>query len=353
MLYGIVLAEYIERGTNTPMFIVDYGRPWLRYRIAQRLCDLRPLEAQGSAEMQHGRGNDAPPWRMPIALDFNEANQAGENAADGGSDAAAQSTVLLGADTPARNEGGRPLHQFPLPLPARGEWPLVQRRIQGYSEDYPATGTNDSTAHKPFPKVTISFPSYLLFDNNVNEAIDSSGDEWIGGEEDWATYDECIEDVEDPETVVNLNGLDDQCNIPSEPAEPIGPDVDETDDCTAHRNSPGFDDEDYEEWSQSSDSFKAMPLEDEQFAKYYHQSNWTSEHITLLGERNNFTGPRPGYVQPTLGPIPYSPLCFFDLFWPSSFLQEICDETNRYALQNCTRRCRGVRTSSVQEEAHR
>ena len=63
-------------------------------------------------------------------------------------------------------------------------------------------------------------------------------------------------------------------------------------------------------------------MEDAEFERYYHQSNWTSEHITLLGDRNNFTGPSPGYVPPKSGPIPYSPIGFFDLFWPPSFLHE-------------------------------
>jgi hypothetical protein len=314
MMYGIVLAEYIDGGTNTPMFIVNYGRPWLRYRIAQSLCDLRPLEAQGSTKMWHGRVNEPMLYRMPMELDFNEADRVEKNVADGGSDATGQGTMLLGANTLVRNECGRPLHQFPLLLPARGEWPLDERRIQGYNKDSPATGTDDSTAHKSFPKVTISFPSYLLFYSNVNEAPDSSGDEWIGGKEDWATYDEWIEEDEDPKIVVSLRGEDRDWSIPTEPVEPLGTGIGEADDYTAHRIRHGYVDEDYKEWSQSSDSFKAMPLEDVEFERYYHQSNRTLEHITLLGDGNNFTGPQPGYVQPTSGPIPYSPVCFFDLF---------------------------------------
>ena len=92
-------------------------------------------------------------------------------------------------------------------------------------------------------------------------------------------------------------------------------------------------------------------MKDEAFERYYHQSNWTSEHITLLGDRNSFTGPRPGYVPPSAGPLPFSPIGFFDLFWSSTFLHEICVETNRYAIQHCTRRHRGVKHSDVEDES--
>ena len=158
----------------------------------------------------------------------------------------------------------------------------------------------------------------------MREAPDSSGEEWIGGEEIWATSDDCPEDHEDLESVTD----------PLEGSVASGQAVD---DCNGIGET-NTDDYDYEEWSQSSQSFKAMPLKDEEFERYYYQSNWTSEHITLLGERNNFTGPRLGYVPPASGPKPYSPKCFFNLFWPSSFLHKICEETNRYAGQRCTRR---------------
>ena len=349
LLYGTVLAEYIDGRTNTPMFLVDYGHPWLWYRITQSLCDLRPLEAQGSAEMVDGPVPEAMPWRGRRELDFGDAGQGADNVVDGGSDAAEQSTVFLGADTPVRHETGRHVHQFPLPLPAWGEWPLVERQIQGYSDDSPATATDDSTAQKPFPKVTISFPSYLLFESVVTDAMDSSGDEWIGGEEDWATYDEVSEEDKDHEVVVNLNGEDGSRSSQSEPVEPFRDGVATADVCINH-GDVDEDDPGYEEWSQSSKSFKANPLEDAEFERYYHESNWTSDHITLLGDRNNFSGPHPGYVPPEFGPIPYSPICFFHLFWPASFLREICVETNRYARQRCTRRCRGLKASAVQEE---
>jgi hypothetical protein len=103
-------------------------------------------------------------------LDFGESGHGENDARDGGSD-----TVILGVVTRVCNERGGPLHQFSFPLSAQGEWPLVERRIQGYIKDSLATGTDDSTAQKPFPKVTISYPSYLLFNNNIRGAPDSSG----------------------------------------------------------------------------------------------------------------------------------------------------------------------------------
>jgi hypothetical protein len=268
LLYGTVFMEYTDVETNTHMFVVDYGHPWMRYHIPRCLCDLRPLEAQGNP----GAGErtivgERDPWRGRLQLDFGEASHAADNVVDGGSD-----TVLIGALTLCNVERRGPTHQFPLPLPVRG---AMERQIQGYSEDSLATCTDESTAKEPFPKVTISYPSYLLFDHTVREAPDSSCEEWIAGEEDWATSDDCLEDHEEA-SCANEQAVD-NC---------IGIGKTDTDDC------------EYEEWSQSSQSSQAMPLRDEEFEKYYHQSNWTSEHITLLGDRNNITGPRPGCRAP-------------------------------------------------------
>ena len=33
-LYGTILGEYTEGTTNTPMFLVDYGEPWVQFLIA-------------------------------------------------------------------------------------------------------------------------------------------------------------------------------------------------------------------------------------------------------------------------------------------------------------------------------
>ena len=164
LMYGTIRYEYVDYGTDTPMFFVDYGQPWLHYHVAQSLCDLRPLEAQGSVVVSGGNVPNAVPWQGSKELDFGEAVQGEGNAGDGDTSGAAGSeTMLLSADTLVRRESRGLVHQFPLPLPARGEWPLVERRIEGYSEEYLATGTNDSTAHKPFPKVTnINLPAHDL-----------------------------------------------------------------------------------------------------------------------------------------------------------------------------------------------
>ena len=278
-LYGTVMGEYTDLITNTPMFVVDYGSPWMQYHIARSLCDLHPLEAQGSVGLYNGIVCGSEPWRGRLQVDFGEAGHGEDNAGDGGSE-----TMLLGVVTLVCNERGGPVHQFPLPLLARGGWPLVERRIQGYNEDLHATGTDESTAQKPFPRVTISYPSYLLYENNVGEAPDSSGDEWIGGEEDWVISDDCLEEDEDPECPPRPN-VEDRVSDSVDANNDYSWTVEvDPDDCA------------YEEWSQSSDSFKATPLKDKEFERYHHQSNWTSEHITLLRERHNFTGPCPGYM---------------------------------------------------------
>ena len=127
LMYGTVLGEYTADDTNVQMFVVDYGHPWSRYHIPRCLCDLRPVEAQGSAGTHEQTiVGEADPWRGRLQLDFGEASHAYDEVGDGGSD-----TVLLGAVTPGNHERRGPTHQFPLPLPVRGEWPSVERRIQG------------------------------------------------------------------------------------------------------------------------------------------------------------------------------------------------------------------------------
>ena len=130
LLYGTIRAEYTDARTDTPMYIVDYGRPWLHYRIAQSLCDLHPLKAQGIVGHADAPIHGGVPWRGGIQLDFERVAHGHGDAGDGETSGAVGSeTVLLGADTPVRHESNRVLHQFPLPLPARGEWPLVERPV--------------------------------------------------------------------------------------------------------------------------------------------------------------------------------------------------------------------------------
>jgi hypothetical protein len=59
--------------------------------------------------------------------------------------------------------------------------------------------------------------------------------------------------------------------------------------------------------------------------------------VTLLGSQNNFTGPKPGYVQPQAGPKPHILVDFFNMLWDDKILTEIVMHTNLYTKQLCTR----------------
>jgi hypothetical protein len=47
----------------------------------------------------------------------------------------------------------------------------------------------------------------------------------------------------------------------------------------------------FEEWATDSQSYIPRRLEKAQFASYYDELNWGSEHVTLLGSQENFCGP--------------------------------------------------------------
>lgn len=69
--------------------------------------------------------------------------------------------------------------------------------------------------------------------------------------------------------VTNLDGEADPPRMHEEAVDRCGDGVDANADCTADTETDTID-EDYEQWSQSSESFKAMPLEDAEFERYYH-----------------------------------------------------------------------------------
>jgi hypothetical protein len=60
----------------------------------------------------------------------------------------------------------------------------------------------------------------------------------------------------------------------------------------------------FEEWATHPNSYKAIRLSKRAFDAYYQESNWTSDHVTLLGKRDIFSGPTLGWVVPDVGALP-------------------------------------------------
>lgn len=123
-------------------------------------------------------------------------------------------------------------------------------------------GTLNSIARTTFPKVSTSLPQYFSYniDNEVEASDnnnDSSGEDWIPS---WA---DCVSSSDD----------DTEDYIP-----PIV-----------------YDQEKIDAWCKSHNSYKAVPMDLEQLQMLYRPGSWGSTSVELLGSRDNFTGPTPGY----------------------------------------------------------
>jgi len=69
-----------------------------------------------------------------------------------------------------------------------------------------------------------------------------------------------------------------------------------------------------------------------EFEHRYAPQHWEDMSTTLLPDRFPFTGPSPGPVRrQSRRPLAVSE--FFDSFWPSETLSQICQQTNKYARQ--------------------
>jgi hypothetical protein len=325
LVYGTICSEYIDGETNTPMFIVDYGGDLQGVTIAQEHC-IFPSTVD---ECSNGEEGD-PSWGR-VHLDFSQ-NIGGDVSGKG------PNTVLLGADTPSRacDEPATDAARVPI---QRVRQSNVVRPIRDYSDEAGPSGTQESTARRtPFPQVTTSLPSYLFpADKERGCEFDSSGEEWLADEEDWLNFDEILDDdIWNSDEPVQHAHFDDNVDVEND------------------TNEMPEEQEHYEDWFHTPKSYLPFEMSDENFDQYYDDSNWTSEHVTLLGNRNNFSGPRPGFVAPDPAALPHTPIQFFNLFWPDNYLQEVVLETNRYASQICTRPSRKRRnepqSSSDKEE---
>lgn len=74
-------------------------------------------------------------------------------------------------------------------------------------------------------------------------------------------------------------------------------------------------------------------MDSEELTVYYRLESWNSPHVTLLGNRENFRGPKPRSTVPIPeGRLPSSG-AVFDLYWPPATLEKIVEETNCYARE--------------------
>lgn len=64
------------------------------------------------------------------------------------------------------------------------------------------------------------------------------------------------------------------------------------------------------------------------FGKTWDDDQWQEPNMSLLGSRDNFTGPTPG-PSGEFTAVPGSPLQYFLKFWPPQVLAKIVEETNR------------------------
>lgn len=179
--------------------------------------------------------------------------------------------------------------------------------IQPVAEADEVGSTQESTAAKatPFPQVRILFSSYLCLDDHsdASGSSDSSGSEWLeslGGESS------------DDEGDVDNSWVDDL-------------EANQHRYVRAERQNQSF-----EDWFANPQSYRSIPLNESQFHAFYNELNWTSDHVTLLGSRDTFTGPRPGATAYVTSRLP-TPGNLFDLFWPDIVVDRIVRETNRYA----------------------
>ena len=198
-------------------------------------------------------------------------------------------TAVVGENAPSRGVfGQRPIGEYREP-----------------SEEHDgANGTQDSTARSIFPKVSTTFPEYMRLGGGMHEgdaegviqaegAI-SSGDEWMPEFED----------------VVDSSGDEGGDYVPRRPLVSS----------------------DFEEWCHSTASFKPVRLDMEQLRAFYCAESWNSDRVSLLGSRDNFCGPPPGFRLPPKSALP-KPEDVFELYWTEETLARIVLETNRYARE--------------------
>lgn len=167
-------------------------------------------------------------------------------------------------------------------------------------------GTQDSTARTTFPKVSYTFPEYLLQCTHV-DCDEQEEDALPRGLEDAESSD--LEWL--PEFCDNVESDDDDFDVAY---------LDES-----NHNVSGLVD-----WCMRPESFRPVYLDTEQLAQYYRKASWSSSSVDLVGSRDNFTGPPSGLKCPPIDSLP-KPERVFNLYWSEKTLERIVLETNRYA----------------------
>jgi hypothetical protein len=154
------------------------------------------------------------------------------------------------------------------------------RQVQDFEEELEDTqaartlGSQNSNKRTSFPKVRAILPDYLQIESSD---VDSScsddgsyGSEWLG-----PLHAEDSDDVDKVED--DFHGEFDKDSLPEEWDDTV------EDWCTKSRF---FERE-----------FRARKFKNtEAFLQYYSERVWSSDHVRLLGNRDTFCGPTPGYI---------------------------------------------------------
>jgi hypothetical protein len=178
------------------------------------------------------------------------------------------------------------------------------------SDEDATRGTQESTCRTPFPQVTItSLPAYIS--EHCRETLSDSGDGSTG--EEWVAEPHDL-DISDDGSDVEL--VDDG---PPFFDHEVHPEV------TARING------EFDQWATSEASYKPVSLDLAGLQNYYQPSMWNSTSVRLLGSRNNFSGPTPGYAGAVPIDLP-NPTLYWNMYWDDTTLDRIAQETNRYAL---------------------
>ena len=284
--WGDVVAEYEDVETKRAMVVVEVGGSLGSMHFPA--CDVRmakgkDMRAQGS-EGGHGYG-----WaKRRQNLGAQGVNRAGQGSGAGvGNGVGGDSEGMADNGSARERWATRPVEEYVMPE-------VVEA----------AEGTQDSTARTVFPQVSKTLPEYMLWDENDGfmgdcgaaqqcEAAVSSGEEWIPAFEDDLGSDE---------------------DFPADyvPARPPQS-------------------RDFLEWCQSAGSFLPGHMELHQLQAWYRAESWNEDKVSLLGSRDNFCGPQPGYRRGGEGVPGVTEV--FDLYWTPETLRRIVVETNRYARE--------------------
>ena len=255
---GDVVAEYEDAVTARKMVICDVGG--FREPLHFPACDVRMalgpgVRAQGS---KGGMGYGWSKRKKNLGAGAIFARHQGQGSGGGNGSGVQGGTEGAGENgTVPGRFGSRPIREYSEPSYVEG-----------------ADGTQDSTAQTVFPQVSTTLPEYMeqdvggvMGDDGAAalpcEAEISSGEEWIPEHEDVLSSSEGELDRE--EHCYDLVSPRSHCPL------------------------------DIDGLCHSLHSFRPPHLDMGQLHAFYRVESWHADTVSLLGSRDNFCGPTPGY----------------------------------------------------------